>query len=152
MVSSSIYPDTWPKKRRLHIGKGAQAWWIHFMSFEVVWVSQPLICDRYLLMAYVTGTHLQAHNVIIHHHLQLIWKCFENSNFRALISWHSSFNLWCNMKYLSATTIPKPRRIPEEVGHYHMCTLRNFIYSKNFTNSAYFVLGMVRYSCCSYQR
>ena len=44
-VSSSIYPDAWPKKQRLHIGEGAQAWWIHFMNFGVVWASQP-ICSR----------------------------------------------------------------------------------------------------------
>ena len=87
-VSSSFYPDAWPKKWRLHIGEGAQAWWIHFMNFGVVWMSQPSICNRYLLMVYVMGTRLQAHNVTIHHHLWLIWK---NSNFQALISWHSSF-------------------------------------------------------------
>ena len=35
---------------------------------------QPLTCDRYLLMGYVTGMHLQAHIVIIRHHLWLICK------------------------------------------------------------------------------
>ena len=95
-VSSSIYPDAWPKKRRLHIGEGAQAWWIHFMNFGVVWASQPAIRDRYLLVAYVTGTRFWArasgHTMSsLCHHLRLIWNCFLNSNFQALISWHSSF-------------------------------------------------------------
>ena len=62
---------------------------------------RPSIHDCILLAAYVTGTRLRVLNVIIHHHLQLIWKCFKNSNFWALTSWHSSFKGHCTTHFVT---------------------------------------------------
>ena len=42
-------------------------------------------------------------------------------------------------------------RLYIEVGHDHMCTLRNLTYSEIFANSAYFVQVIVHKSCCSLQ-
>ena len=79
-ASSSIYPDAWPTSQRkeaytLEKELRPMNWWIHFLNIMVVWVSKPAfaICTTGLRpVAYVMGTRLWVHNVII-----CIW--FENA-------------------------------------------------------------------------